>query len=74
VAFRPRLAAGLALFISLAMIIPGTYPNRFYGFSNNIFKLALGRLIPTLPHLHQFSKNIDYCAISGRLMNLLSGE
>jgi hypothetical protein len=44
------------------------------GLSNNICKLALDRLTQTLPNLHQFSKNMDYGAISGLLMNVSSGE
>ena len=39
------------------------------GLSNNIYELPLDRLIQTLPNLHQFSKKMDYCAISGLLMN-----
>ena len=42
------------------------------GLINNIYELALDRLIQTLINLHQFSKNMDYCAISGLLMNVSS--
>jgi hypothetical protein len=44
------------------------------GLINNIKLLALDRLIQTLPNLHQLYKNMDYCAISGLLMNVSSGE
>jgi hypothetical protein len=42
--------------------------------TNNIHWLALDRLIQTLPNLHQFPKIMDYCTISGLLMNVSSGE
>jgi hypothetical protein len=44
------------------------------GLSNNISKLALGRLIQTLHNLGQFSKKKDYCTIFGLLVNVSSGE
>ena len=44
------------------------------GISNNIYKLSLDRLIQTLPILHQFSKDMDYCMFSGLLMNVSAGE
>ena len=44
------------------------------GFINNMQGIALGRLIQTLPNLHQFSKNIDYCTIPGLLMNAPRGN
>lgn len=40
------------------------------GLINNIYELALDRLIQTLPNLHQFSQDMDYCAISGLLVNV----
>jgi hypothetical protein len=44
------------------------------GLSNNIYELALDRLIETLLNLYQFSKDMDYCTFSGLLMNVSSGE
>jgi hypothetical protein len=42
--------------------------------SNNIYELALDRLIHPLSNLHRFSKNMDYCTIYGLLMNASSGD
>ena len=66
---------GFALIHTICKNYSTNLPQTFLmGLTNYICKLALDSLIQTMPNPHQFSKNMDYCAFSGLLLNISSGN